>query len=186
MIAWRICKSRHPAFDGTGASLAGARWTSAGRPVIYASDCFAGSILEILAHAMRPRSLPGPHHAVRIAVPDDLPVEVLDPAELPTWEAPGSPAARTFGDAWFDERRTAVLIVPAVPGRPIARNLLINPLHPEATRPWDRPRVPGPLGRAALRALSALATGTGDLRGAIAALQPSGQRGVNPETAFVG
>ena len=54
MLAWRISKTRHAPFDGTGARLRGARWNSPGRPVIYAADSFAGSILEVLAHALRP------------------------------------------------------------------------------------------------------------------------------------
>ncbi|HEV2734625.1 MAG TPA: RES family NAD+ phosphorylase, partial [Longimicrobiaceae bacterium] len=81
MLAWRVSKARFEPFDGTGAMLHGARWNSPGRPVVYAADSLAGAILEILAHALRPRTLPGPHHAVRIEVPDAL-VETLDPGAL--------------------------------------------------------------------------------------------------------
>jgi RES domain-containing protein len=146
MTAWRVTRKRHPAYDGTGARLIGARWNSSGRSVIYAADSFAGSILEILAHSTRPRTLPGPHHAVRIDIPDDVAVETLDPAVLPGWEARGSPEARAFGDRWYDELRSAVLVVPALPSRPIGRNLLIHPGHLDAARivvspafevPWD-------------------------------------------------
>ncbi|MBV9774660.1 MAG: RES domain-containing protein [Gemmatimonadetes bacterium] len=145
LVAWRICKTRHPPFDGTGAMLQGARWNSPGRPVVYAADSFAGAILEILAHSLRPRTLPGPHHAVRIEIPDDR-VEVLDPAALPGWDARDSPEARTFGDRWLAEGRSAALVVPSVPGRPAARNVLVNPRHPDTPRivvsppfpvPWD-------------------------------------------------
>lgn len=143
--AWRITKQRHPVYDGTGAMRVGGRWNSAGRPVIYAADTFAGAILEILAHALRPRTLPGPHHAVRIDVPDEL-VEALDPDALPGWDSKGSPEALQFGDRWLGEQRSVVLVVPAVPSRPVGRSVLINPLHPEADRiaisetfavPWD-------------------------------------------------
>jgi len=143
--AWRVCKARYAPFDGTGALLYGARWNSPGRPVVYAADSFAGALLEILAHSLRPRTLPGPHHAVRIEAPDEL-VEVLDPAALPGWEAKGSAAALAFGDAWLREGRSAVLVVPAVPSRPVGRNVLVNPTHPDAGRitvsepfpvPWD-------------------------------------------------
>ena len=37
--------------DGSGAMLHGARWNSPGRRVIYASENYAGALLEILAHA---------------------------------------------------------------------------------------------------------------------------------------
>lgn len=144
-VVWRVCKTRYAPYDGTGAMLVGARWNSSGRSVVYTADSFAGAILEILAHSFRPRTLPGPHHGVRIDIPDDL-VETLDPAALRGWDAPGSPEARAFGDRWLAEARSAALAVPALPCRPIGRNLLINPAHPDAARivvsapfivPWD-------------------------------------------------
>jgi len=142
---WRITKTRHHPFDGTGARLRGARWNSPGREVVYAADTYAGAILEILAHALRPRTLPGAPHAVRIDIPDDL-VETLDPDRLVGWDTRESPEARTFGDRWLDEGRSAVLSVPSVPARPIGRMLIVNPLHPQAGAiqlsdpfpvPWD-------------------------------------------------
>lgn len=145
MVAWRITKVRHPPYDGTGALLYGSRWNSPGRPLIYAADSFAGAILEILAHALRPRTLPGPHHAVRIDIPDEV-VESLAPDALPGWESKGSPEALAFGNQWLREERSAALVVPAVPPRPVGRNVLINPAHPDAGRivvsdpfavPWD-------------------------------------------------
>lgn len=145
MRAWRITKTRHAPYDGSGAQLFGGRWSSPGRPVIYGSTSFAGAILEILAHALRPRTLPGPHHAVSIDVPDEL-VEELDPQALPGWDARESPVARRFGDRWLAEQRSAVLVVPSLPSRPVGRNVVIDPRHPEATRievsepfpvPWD-------------------------------------------------
>lgn len=145
MIGWRVCKTRHAPFDGTGARLLGARWNSPGRPVIYGSDSLAGAILEILVHALYPRTLPGPHHGVRIEIPDDL-VERLEPEALPGWDTPSSPAALSFGDRWLTEARSPVLLVPALPCRPAGRNLLINPRHPRAAEvvvspsfavPWD-------------------------------------------------
>ena len=145
MLAWRISKARHAPFDGMGARLRGARWNSPGHPVIYAADSFAGSILEVLAHALRPRTLPGAHHAVAIDITDAL-IEVLDPAALPGWDAKGSPEALAFGDRWLTEGRSAALVVPALPARPVGRNVLINPLHRDAPQlsvskpfpvPWD-------------------------------------------------
>jgi RES domain-containing protein len=144
-VAWRVAKQRHPAFEGTGAMLNGGRWNSPGRMVIYAADTFAGAILEILAHASRPRTLPGRHHAVRIEFPDEL-CETLRAEALPGWDAKGSPVALEFGDLWLEARRTAVLVVPTVPSRPIGNLVVINPEHPDAGRisvsepftvPWD-------------------------------------------------
>ena len=145
LVAWRVCKTRHDPYDGTGARLYGARWSSPGQAVIYGADSFAGAILEILAHALRPRTLPGPHHAVRIEVPATA-AEVLPAAVLAGWDTKGSPEALAFGDRWLAEQRSVALVVPALPARPAGRNVLINPAHPDAARlvvsetfgvPWD-------------------------------------------------
>ncbi len=145
MIAFRACKIRHDPWDGTGAARAGGRWNSPGRPVIYAADSFAGSLLEILVHSLRPRTLPGPHHCARADIPDEL-IEHLDPAELPGWESRDTADARAFGDRWLVEARTAVLTVPALPCRPFGRVVMINPSHADVVRlerhppiaiPWD-------------------------------------------------
>ena len=145
MLAWRTCKTRYDPFDGTGAALEGGRWNSPGRLVVYASDCFAGSILEILVHSARPRTLPGPHHAVRLDIPEGL-IERLEPEELRGWHRRGGAEARAWGDRWLAEGRSPVLVVPALPSRPVGRTVLINLAHTEAGRivrgdpfavPWD-------------------------------------------------
>lgn len=145
MRAWRICKTRYAPFDGTGARVVGGRWNSPGREVVYAADSFAGAILEVLAHSALPRTLPGAHHAVRIEIPEAL-AEILDEAEAPGWETPGSSVAAGRGDAWLASLRSPALVVPALPSRPVGRVVLINPAHPDAAAlrvsapfavPWD-------------------------------------------------
>ena len=51
LTAYRIADRRHPIFDGAGATQQGGRWNSPGRPLIYASETFAGALLEQLARA---------------------------------------------------------------------------------------------------------------------------------------
>ncbi|HUR95290.1 MAG TPA: RES domain-containing protein [Gemmatimonadales bacterium] len=121
------------AYDGTGAALEGARWNSPGRILIYASEHYATAVLERLAHAGRTR-LPGPHHAAAIHIPDDLAIERFEPGAHPGWAAESSAVARDFGDAWHAARRTAVLLVPSVPGQPVEWNFVIDPSHPDAAR----------------------------------------------------
>ncbi|MEX1162913.1 MAG: RES domain-containing protein [Nitriliruptor sp.] len=142
MTAFRISKVRRPPFDATGARLVGGRWNSVGRAVVYASS-FAGPILEILAHTTRPRTLPGPHHAVRIVIPDDL-VETADDHRIGAWDR-GPAASRAFGDGWLDQRRSAALSVPSLPARPVGRTIVIDPAHPDAdaiavSEPFPVPR----------------------------------------------
>ncbi len=131
---YRVVKARHPVFDGTGASLMGGRWNSAGHAVIYGSASLAGSLLEILTHAGRRQKLPGVHHCARAYIPDDLPMEIVSEPDLPQWDAEDSVAARSYGDRWLGETRTAVLSVPATTARPFGRHLLLNPSHPDFAR----------------------------------------------------
>lgn len=51
MKFYRIADTRHTIWSGTGAMLAGGRFNSPGRPVIYAALTFAGAMLEVLVHA---------------------------------------------------------------------------------------------------------------------------------------
>jgi RES domain-containing protein len=130
---YRLAKRRYPIYDGTGAALEGARWNSPGRLLIYTSEHYATAILEKLVHAGRTQ-LPGAHHAAAIEIPDDLPTEEFDPSAVPGWESEDSPAAQAYGDRWHAAGRSAVLVVPSLPGQPIERNFIINPGHPDAVR----------------------------------------------------
>jgi RES domain-containing protein len=130
MRAFRIADRRFPNFDGTGARLLGGRWNSPGRPVIYASETFAGAVLEILVHANLGR-VPSRHGVIEIEIPDELRREVALESEVPGWDKPDFRAARRFGDKWLKEGRTAVLSVPSAVTQGRERNLLLNPEHPD-------------------------------------------------------
>lgn len=107
-------------------------------------------MLEILAHSNR-AVLPGAHHVAAFVIPDDVPVTVVDAADVPDWDAPGATESRAIGDRWLDRRATAVLIVPSVIAAPYERNVVIDPthrdfalihMHAPVRVTWD-PRLPG-------------------------------------------
>jgi len=134
---------RHTIFDGSGAMLHGARWNSPGRRVIYAAETHAGALLEILVHASG--SVPRSQGYIEIEIPPGLPIEEVAHDAVPNWDSPSFETARAFGDRWYDERRTPVLMVPSVVTL-VERNVLINQEHPDfarirASRPmavrWD-------------------------------------------------
>src|SRR5690349_8424524 len=129
--AYRIADMRHPVFDGSGAMLHGARWNSPGRRVIYAAETYAGALLEILVHASG--RVPRSQGFVEIEIPADVSAEEISPETVPGWDAASFDPARAFGDRWFDERRSAVLIVPSVVTH-VERNVLINQAHPHFAR----------------------------------------------------
>ena len=126
--AFRIADMRRTIFDGSGAMLHGARWNSPGRRAIYASETYAGALLEILVHASG--NVPPSQGYVEIEIPAGLPIEEIAADDVPYWDAPSVDAARAFGDRWYDERRTAVLVVPSVVTL-VERNVVINHEHPD-------------------------------------------------------
>jgi len=129
--AFRIADMRHPIFDGTGAMLHGARWNSQGRRIIYAAETYAGALLEILVHASG--GVPRSQGYIEIEIPRSLAVEEVTPEDVPRWNSLSFEAARAFGNRWFDERRTPVLMVPSVVTT-VERNVLINQDHPDFRR----------------------------------------------------
>ncbi len=142
--AYRIADRRHNIFDGQGAATFGGRWNSPGRRVIYAAETFAGAMLEVLVNANIGRA-PKHHGWIEILIGSDVSVEEADVRKVRHWNAPDQRASRIFGDRWYDEQRSTVLIVPSNVVR-VERNVVINQEHPgfrklRATRPkpviWD-------------------------------------------------
>jgi RES domain-containing protein len=145
--AVRVCARTYNPQKASGRAN---RWNAADQFVLYLAEHFGTAILEGVVHAGKAPPLPA--HAAWVTIPEDL-VEELDVAALPTgWENPDDPtAARSVGARWYSESRSATLVVPSVPGRPFERNVVINTLHPDASRitwentieiPWD-PRLFG-------------------------------------------
>lgn len=151
LTGYRIADDRFPLLDGGGAFRMGGRWNSPGRYVIYAGIGFATAMLEKLVHTNIGKVPKGQQFA-DILIPDHIGREEIASNDLPGWRDADLGASRAFGDAWYDSRRSAVLIVPSLPAMGMERNLLINQLHPDfadirAGRPrplhWDA-RLFGP------------------------------------------
>lgn len=105
-------------FAGTGAFLAGGRWNSAGGAVVYAAECLAGSLLEILAHAGRRARLPGRHHCARAVIPDGVQIEVLSPDGVTGSQREDSLALSLAGvPATSRPAPAATMSLPGVPPR---------------------------------------------------------------------
>jgi len=144
--AFRIARAKFPIFDGSGAAIAGARWNIKGQRVIYAAESYAGALLEILVHSNLGR-VPRGFASIEIHIPAAVEIEEITSEDLANWDAPDCLASRAFGSAWYVEARSAVLVVPSVPGNGMGRNILINQEHPQfrlvsASEPgavrWDR------------------------------------------------
>ena len=145
MRLWRIAARRFAGPDGRGAELYGGRWSSPGRPLIYAASTLSLAMLELLAR-LPTGEIPRDYVALAIEVPDDTMVEEIAPGDLPGWDAADQVASRAFGGAWLAAARSALLLVPA-PAVPQERNALLDPHHlefarvavlPPAVLAWDR------------------------------------------------
>lgn len=130
---FRIADERHPIWNGSGAALIGGRWNSPGNPVIYGSLTYSCAMLEILAHTNIGR-IPATHRLVTAQIPADVLIERYQDSMLPKgWDSENLEIARSFGDQWLRESRSAVLLVPSVVAR-LDWNGLVNPLHPDAAK----------------------------------------------------
>jgi RES domain-containing protein len=129
--AYRIAHAGLPVFDGTGAFRWGGRWTSPGRYVIHAAESYSLALLENMVH-FNLAEIPPHLSAVPLRIPADVSREVLRAADLAGWDAPAPySVSRRYGDRWYDQRRTAVLVVPSVLS-PFECNVLIHQEHPDA------------------------------------------------------
>ena len=118
-----------PIYDATGSRLYPGRWNLADTPVIYASENYSTAMLEKLASGNG--KIPPNQHAITITVPRGASYEVLTRDQLPGWDLLDPTVSQEFGAAWVRERRSVILLVPSYVARR-ERNVVINPVHPEA------------------------------------------------------
>ena len=134
MEAYRIGSARFHLLDGGGAAASdGARWNSPGRHVIYAAEHYATALLEKAAQfgsVRLPRSL----QFIRITIPDGVTVEEVRVHDLARWGADDRRASQRFGDEWYDEGRSLILLVPSLAAPGLERNVVINQRHPQFRR----------------------------------------------------
>ena len=134
MEAYRVGSRRFPLFDGAGAAASdGARWNSRGRYIIYATEHYSTALLEKAAQLNSVR-LPRTLLFVRIVIPDAVTIEEVRGTELAGWYADDMQASQRFGNQWYEEGRSLILIVPSLAAPGFERNILINQRHSQFER----------------------------------------------------
>ncbi|MBV9157064.1 MAG: RES domain-containing protein [Acidobacteriaceae bacterium] len=129
MRAYRLTRSKYPAFSGRGSLLANGRWHRAGVPAVYCAESRALAVLEALVHT-RKDQIPSDYVFFELDI-DDSAVRTLSTSEMPTdWRASEPEGARTLGTEWINSRSSIGLVVPSVV-IPEERNLLLNAGHPD-------------------------------------------------------
>jgi RES domain-containing protein len=133
VLAYRIGSPAHALLDGAGAAASDdARWNTRGRFVIYAAEHYATALLEKAAQL----------NSVRIrarwctSASRFLTTRSRRSARerVARWSSPNKAASQQFGDPGTDERRSLILLVPALAAPGLERNVLINQRHPEFRR----------------------------------------------------
>lgn len=142
LAAYRIGSRALPLLDGSGAAASGeARWNSRGRYVIYAAEHYATALLEKAAQ-LNTVKIPRTLMFVRIGIPAGATVEEIGLEDVPGWDADNKAESQRFGDRWYDDRRSLVLLVPSLAAPGLERNLLINPYHPQFSQLTSTPPEP--------------------------------------------
>jgi RES domain-containing protein len=118
-----------PIYSSAGSACYPGRWHGVETPVIHASEHYSTAMLEMLANSGQ---LPPNQHFITITIPRGTTFEVLTKYSLPGWDAFEPTVSRQFGTQWVRTGRPAVLLVPSYVAR-LERNVLINPIHPDAT-----------------------------------------------------
>ena len=132
MLLWRI--SNHVSLDGGGGLRASQRWHTRGRPVVYCAPNPATALLEVLVHLeIDLEDLPTHYRFLKIEAPETTTIEQIERTALPSDWVENTSVTRRIGDTWLHSQRSALLAVPCVLV-PETYNLLLNPLHPDATQ----------------------------------------------------
>ena len=129
MDLWRLYRAAHgPGLDGTGGLYAAGRWHELGSRVVYFGASPSIVTLERLAHvdpALLPADLVLARYEGGLSMTEVVTGEVADIHDLRQ--------TRARGEAFLKAKATCVLRVPSVIV-PEEQNLLLNPLHPEASK----------------------------------------------------
>lgn len=128
MRLWRI--SQWPGLSGVGGLTCAGRWHTPGRPVVYASEHPALSMVEVMAHMRLPlTAIPVTLKLIPIDVAAGATISPQPPLP-PGWQA-NEPTTQAIGDAWLASQ--AGLLLP-VPSAILAHstNYVINSDHSEA------------------------------------------------------
>ena len=144
MHLWRI--SNHRNLKGEGGRRYGARWHSAGHPIVYLAASPAGALVEVLVHLELDESdLPHRYILLRVTVPQRMRATLLRVPAGEKWKSDLA-MTRDIGDDWLRSNRSALARVPSAI-LPNTFNYLLNPQHPDAAHILIEEVIPAVLDR---------------------------------------
>ncbi len=117
-----------PIFDAKGSTLYPGRWNTPSSPMLYTSEHYSTAMLEKLVHGSG--QLPPNQHYIEMTIPNGLSYEVFNTGAVPDWYLPSGASSKAYGEAWQQQHRSVLLVVPSVVAR-LEQNFLLNPTHSE-------------------------------------------------------
>ncbi len=134
MQLYRICPQAYlQDFSGLGASYKdGARWNSAGLPVLYFALSPATALLEMANYIPSPRLVPPSYRMGIYELPEQVKLDQLSSKQLPDdWaQYPYPKSTQILGDQWLNAGEALGLLVPSTAvSAGLEQIVLINPRH---------------------------------------------------------
>ena len=133
LTLWRVTRRIYPPLEGSGSKVAGGRWTSPGRAVVYAADSPLGAIDEVMFYLRKAgvsdRHIDTADYVLhRIAATGSVefsPLKLTDEKDAIDWRA-----SRKVGDDWLSRREHPIFAYPSsfAPG---GFNYVLDVGHPE-------------------------------------------------------
>ena len=130
MMLWRV--SRHRDLAGTGGLRAPGRWHERGMPVIYLAESPAGALLEACVRTSV-NDVPPNYTLLGVEADARVSLEHLDVSILSADWIKRLEVTREIGTAWLREQRSCLFRIPSALV-PATFNVMLNPLHAEASR----------------------------------------------------
>jgi RES domain-containing protein len=124
---YRVCRARYARLSGEGAKIAGGRWNSPGRAVVYMAESVSLAVLENLVH-MSVQDFPTGYVCVTAVLPGEL--RITGEQELRLRADLKNLSPQALGDWWLESKASAVLEVSSVV-IPSEHNYVLNPAHPD-------------------------------------------------------
>ncbi len=131
MEVYRLARQKFASLTGKGAALKGARWNSVGVELIYTAANRSLAMAEVAVH-LTLATLPDDYVMMSIFVPDDISLQKINIADLPTnWNNfPYLTSTQIIGDSFAADNKHCLLQIPSsVTSGDF--NFLINPRHEE-------------------------------------------------------
>ncbi len=137
MTLWRLARGRYPALDGEGAREYGGRWNDPEVPLAYLSEHPALCVVETLVHLEKDQ-WPEGYVLYRVEAPQ--PQSLAESALHRAWRE-RIEHCRLRLRSWIEKKRGLLVSVPSAVV-PRARNVLLNPRHPDADQIGVVERIP--------------------------------------------